>query len=262
MAKYIIKRILLAILILFGVSLILYILVRCMPMNYIESKFLTLKQTNGLSDEDYANLLALYGLDDDSFLGILKGYWNWLSNFLQGDLGKSWKFTIPVTEVIGSKMGVSFAVAFVSLIIEMLIAIPLGIKCACNQYGKLDYIVTFLCMIGISFPSFFLGNMFIKWFAVDLGWFDVLGGLGEGGLAASPKKSITPSSLKKSWSIFINCVIFILLIFSTVTGVPSSHSAQSARNLYISFFALGSFFIRNLETFIITVIPTESASLF
>ena len=182
MAKYIIKRILLAILILFGVSLILYILVRCMPMNYIESKFLTLKQTNGLSDEDYANLLALYGLDDDSFLGILKGYWNWLSNFLQGDLGKSWKFTIPVTEVIGSKMGVSFAVAFVSLIIEMLIAIPLGIKCACNQYGKLDYIVTFLCMIGISFPSFFLGNMFIKWFAVDLGWFDVLGGLGEGGL--------------------------------------------------------------------------------
>ena len=51
MAKYIIKRILLAILILFGVSLILYILVRCMPMNYIESKFLTLKQTNGLSDE-------------------------------------------------------------------------------------------------------------------------------------------------------------------------------------------------------------------
>ena len=84
---------------------------------------------------------------------------------------------MPVTEVIGNKMGISFAIAFVSLIIELIIAIPLGIKCACNQYGKLDYTVTFLCMIGISFPSFFLGNMLIKWFAVDLGWFDPMSGL-------------------------------------------------------------------------------------
>ena len=177
MVKYIIKRILLAILILFGVSVILYFLVRCMPSNYVEQKFAALRQNSGLTDEDYNNLLALYGLDDNSFLGILKGYWNWLSNFLKGNLGKAFIENVPVTEVIGNKMGISFAIAFVSLIIELIIAIPLGIKCACNQYGKLDYTVTFLCMIGISFPSFFLGNMLIKWFAVDLGWFDPMSGL-------------------------------------------------------------------------------------
>ena len=177
MVKYIIKRILLAVLILFGVSVILYFLVRCMPSNYVEQKFAALRQNSGLTDEDYNNLLALYGLDDNSFLGILKGYWNWLSNFLKGNLGKAFIENVPVTEVIGNKMGISFAIAFVSLIIELIIAIPLGIKCACNQYGKLDYTVTFLCMIGISFPSFFLGNMLIKWFAVDLGWFDPMSGL-------------------------------------------------------------------------------------
>ena len=177
MVKYIIKRILLAILILFGVSVILYFLVRCMPSNYVEQKFAALRQNSGLTDEDYNNLLALYGLDDNSFLGILKGYWNWLSNFLKGNLGKAFIENVPVTEVIGNKMGISFAIALVSLIIELIIAIPLGIKCACNQYGKLDYTVTFLCMIGISFPSFFLGNMLIKWFAVDLGWFDPMSGL-------------------------------------------------------------------------------------
>lgn len=177
MVKYIIKRILLAILILFGVSVILYFLIRLMPMNYIQNKLSTLMNTNSLPPETYENMLALYGLDDSSFLGILKGYWNWLSSFFHGDLGLSFKYTIPVTEVIGRRMGVSFAIAFISLIIELLIAIPLGIKCACNQYGKLDYTVTFLCMIGISFPSFFLGNMLVKWFAVDLRWFDPLGGL-------------------------------------------------------------------------------------
>ena len=63
-----------------------------------------------------------------------------------------------------------------SLILQLAIAIPLGIKCACNQYGKLDYFATVLTMIGISFPTFFLGSILIKVFAVDLGWFDV-GGL-------------------------------------------------------------------------------------
>jgi peptide/nickel transport system permease protein len=126
-------------------------------------------------------MLALYGLDDNSFLGILKGYWNWLSKFLQGDMGTSFQYGIPVNEVIAKYMGTSFAISLVALILEMIIAIPLGIKCACNQYGKFDYVVTVICMVCMAFPSFFLGNMLIKWFAVDLGWFD-LGGLSSSNL--------------------------------------------------------------------------------
>jgi peptide/nickel transport system permease protein len=176
MVKYIIKRLLLAILILFGVSVILYFLIRLMPVDYFTSKFSSQLAAGGMTQEDLDHVLEIYGLNDNSFLGILKGYWSWLSNFLKGDMGTSFQYGEKVEDVIASRMGISFGISFVALILEVIIAIPLGIKCACNQYGKFDYIVTVLCMIGMAFPSFFLGNLLIKWFAVDLGWFD-LGGL-------------------------------------------------------------------------------------
>lgn len=176
MVKYIVKRILLALLVLFGVSLILYVLIRCMPTNYVINTFGTLSSSGDLKEEDLQRLLALYGLDDNSFGGIIKGYFGWLGGFLSGNMGKSWLYGEEVSTVITQRMGVSFSISFVSLILELLIAIPLGIKCACNQYGKIDYTVTVLCMVGVSFPSFFLGSLLIKWFAADLGWFET-GGL-------------------------------------------------------------------------------------
>ncbi|MDE6001388.1 MAG: ABC transporter permease, partial [Clostridia bacterium] len=113
---------------------------------------------------------------NNSFANIFSGYWTWLGNFLKGDMGTSFQLGDPVSYVIKSKMGISFSISLVSLIIEMLIAIPLGIKCACNQYGKFDYATTVICMTCMAFPSFFLGNMLIKWLAVDWGWFE-MGGL-------------------------------------------------------------------------------------
>ncbi len=169
MVKYVIKRLLLAVLILLGVSVILYTLVRCMPTNFVENKYWSTHAIGG-SEEDLQRWLAIYGLDDNSFWGIIKGYFTWLGNVFKGDLGVSWKYGQPVEDIIFENMGVSFGIAFVSLILELIIAIPLGIKCACNQYGKLDYAVTVLVMIGISFPTFFLGNLVIKWFSLDLGW--------------------------------------------------------------------------------------------
>lgn len=105
----------------------------------------------------------------------MKGYVKWLVACFRGDLGTSWKYGSPVGDVIFKNMGISFLIAFVSLILELAIAIPLGIKSACNQYGKLDYAATVLTMIGISFPSFFFGSLMIKIFAVDLGWFPSTG---------------------------------------------------------------------------------------
>ncbi len=177
MVKYCIKRILLAILILFGVSVILYTLVRCMPSNVIEQKFISAMGSGGGEglEEKLQQALAVYGLDDNSVRGIFNGYFKWLGNLLQGDLGQSWKYARPVEDVIFENMGVSFGISFVALLLELIIAIPLGIKCACNQYGKLDYAVTVFTMIGIAFPTFFLGNLMIKWFSVDLGWFESKG---------------------------------------------------------------------------------------
>ena len=176
--KFIVKRLLLSLLILFGVSLILYVLVRLMPVDYLESKFSAQLASGGMTWEDFENIKKLYGLDDNSFWGIIKGYFSWLGGFVTGDMGTSFKYSMPVGDVILDKMGTSFLISLVALILQVIIAIPLGIRCAVKQYSKFDYTVTVLCMIGMAFPSFFFGNMLIKWFAEDLGWFPV-GGMND-----------------------------------------------------------------------------------
>lgn len=106
---------------------------------------------------------------------ILGGYFGWLGNMLKGDLGMSFKFKQPVAQAIFKNMGISFAIALVATILQFLIAIPLGIKAATNQYGVVDYSVTVLTMMGISLPTFFFAAIVIRIFAFGLGWFEVGG---------------------------------------------------------------------------------------
>lgn len=172
MVKYIIKRLLLTVLILFGVSIILYFLVRLIPDNYLYTKI----PANAEDIEaEVAKLKEYFGIADNSFVGIWKGYFSWLGNFVKGDFGVSYIEKQPVADIIFNNMWISFAISFISLILQLIIAIPLGIKCACNQYGKLDYTATVLTMVGISFPSFFFGAIVIKFFGLELGWFPVGG---------------------------------------------------------------------------------------
>jgi len=176
MAKYIIKRLLMALLILLGVSMIIYFLIRLMPVNYIENKVAAMSAGGvTVSDETVQAMFKLYGLGDDSFLGILKGYFNWLGALSRFDLGTSFKYAAPVADVIFEHMGVSFAVALIATIFEFMIAIPLGITAATHQYSIRDYVVTVLVMVGISLPSFFFGNILKDLLAVKLGWFPVSG---------------------------------------------------------------------------------------
>ena len=172
MLKYILKRLGLAVLILLGVSLIIYILVRSMPVSFIEGKIAEMNQGGAtIPEETVESMKKLYGLEDDSFVGILKGYVNWLGKLVQFDFGTSFKYGAPVIDVIRDHMGVSFAIAFVAVILEFLIAIPLGITAATHQYSARDYIVTVLVMIGISLPAFFFGQVLKDLFANKLGWF-------------------------------------------------------------------------------------------
>ncbi len=172
MLKYIIKRLLLSILILLGVSLIIYILIRCMPVSFIDDKIAQLSQNGAtIPEETVANMKKLYGLEDDSFMGIIRGYVNWLGNLCRLDFGDSFKYGVPVTQVIKKYMGVSFAVALIATVFEFMIAIPLGVTAATHQYSIRDYVVTILVMIGISLPSFFFGQILKDVFAMKLGWF-------------------------------------------------------------------------------------------
>ena len=191
MLKYIIKRLLLSIVILLGVSLIIYFLVRLMPVDFIQNKINAMNQGGATIDQETVDAMyEMYGLTDGSFIGILKGYVTWLGNLFQFDLGTSFVYAEPVVDVIVSKMGVSFAVAIIATFFEFMIAIPLGITAATHQYSLRDYIVTIVVMVGISLPSFFFGQMLKDLFANKLGWFPPSGLVDAGssatGLALLP----------------------------------------------------------------------------
>ena len=176
MFKYILKRIGYSILILLGVSLIIYFLIRLMPVDFIQDKINAMNQGGAtVSEETVEAMYKMYGLGDNSFMGILSGYFSWLSALARFDLGTSFVYGIPVAQVIVEHMGISFAISLVATVFEFMIAIPLGITAATHQYSLRDYIVTILVMIGISLPSFFFGQMLKDVLALKLGWFPASG---------------------------------------------------------------------------------------
>ena len=179
MLKYILKRIIISIFLLLGVSVILYVLLRCMPTDFVENRILALVQNGGeVSEEFIQQMYHTYGLDGNIFVG----YFTWLGNVFQGDFGNSFISQRPVLSEIFSadRIGTSFFVAFIAVIFEFMIAIPLGITAATHQYSVRDYVVTVLVLIGISLPSFFFGQMLKEIFANKLGWFPV-SGMGSAG---------------------------------------------------------------------------------
>jgi peptide/nickel transport system permease protein len=177
---YIVKRLLISIVVLLGVSIIIYSLVRMMPNNYLDIKFASKLQSGDMTLEQLEAFKVQYGISDNSFSGIVSGYFKWLGNMLKGDLGTSFKYELPVAEVIGSNMWVSFAIAVIATILQFAIAIPLGITSATHQYSKRDYAVTVFTMIGIALPTYFFAAIIVKVFSVQLGWFPSSGLISAG----------------------------------------------------------------------------------
>lgn len=171
MVKYIIKRLAVSIIILLGVSIIIYTMVRLMPTDYVDTKYASQLQSGTITQEDIAHFKSLYGIGDNSFEGIVGGYAKWITNLAKGDLGLSFKYEKPVGQVISENMWVSFAIAVIATILQFSLSVPLGISSATNQYSLKDYAVTFFTMIGISLPTYFFAAIVVKVFSVDLGLF-------------------------------------------------------------------------------------------
>ncbi len=174
MLKYTIKRLLYSVLILFFVMLIIYALMYNMPNGYIQQRAMELasKPNAQRSYQEWLDFLnAQYGMDK----GVIVGFFTWIGTVFQGNLGESWYWTLPVTEVFSNTVWFSFALGLVSLIFEVLIAIPLGIKAAKNQYGFVDYFASAFAMVCISLPTFFLATLLKYIFVMKLGWFDISG---------------------------------------------------------------------------------------
>lgn len=190
-------------LILLGVSFILYALLRCMPTDFVESKILALN-TSGVevSDAFIKQMYKTYGLDGT----IVQGYFNWIGNVCKLDFGNSFiNQRSVISEIFDpDKLGTSFLVAAVATVFEFLIAIPLGITAATHQYSLRDYFVTVLVLIGISLPSFFFGQMLKDIFANKLGWLPV-SGMKDAGVTYA-----------NAWEAFVDYVRHMILPILTV----------------------------------------------
>ncbi|MBP3465573.1 MAG: ABC transporter permease [Angelakisella sp.] len=177
MRKYILKRILISIVILFFVGFLIYALMRCLPTSYIENMARQKSMQPGSKsfEEWMAQLTTMYNMDKN----IIPGYFAWLGNALRGQFGDSWFYTVPVLEKFNDCIWLSFAMGGIAFLLEVLIAIPLGIIAATKQYSRADYTISILALAGISLPTFFFASLLKLMFSVKLGWFDLFGLVGR-----------------------------------------------------------------------------------
>ncbi len=168
MWKYIVRRLLQMIPIIIGISIIIYLIVHMVPGNFIRSQALAAK----MSMEQIRHLEDLYGINDPIYIG----YFKWIRAIVtQFDFGTSFVYKKPVTWVMFTFIRNSMKLAIPAFIIEVILAVPIGIISATRQYSKTDMSFTFLTMLGISFPSFFLASLLQKYLALQLGWFPLSG---------------------------------------------------------------------------------------
>ena len=174
MLKFTVKRLLYSVLILFFVMFLIYALIYSMPNGYVETKARELASRPGTGKsaaEWLADLNAQYGMDK----GVVMGYFTWLKSAVTGNFGDSWAWTVPVLTQFQNTIWYSFALGLISFILQILIAIPLGISAARKQYSLTDYSSTVISMVCISMPTFFLATILKLIFAVKLGWLDITG---------------------------------------------------------------------------------------
>ncbi|MEM1163753.1 MAG: ABC transporter permease [Pseudomonadota bacterium] len=166
MAGYILKRLISAIPVLFGISVIVFLIMAMIPgdpATAILGSFATPENVEKLNRD--------LGLDQ----GLVQRYFIWLGNMLQGDFGRSFALNRPVIDEVLERFNATLILAGTSFVICALLGIAAGVVSASRQYGFADKAITFVVLLGISVPSFFLGMMMILIFAVNLRWFPVSG---------------------------------------------------------------------------------------
>jgi peptide/nickel transport system permease protein len=166
MAAYVAKRLLFAIPVLFGLSLIVFLIMAMIPGDPA-----TAILGSYATPENVEQLNRALGLDRS----LPQQYLIWLGNLAQGDLGRSYALNRPVLDEVLERFSATLVLAGTALVLCSILGLLAGIVSAVRQYGWTDRIVTVLVLIGISTPSFFLGLILILIFAVRLRWFPASG---------------------------------------------------------------------------------------
>lgn len=159
MTTFITRRLIQTLVVILLLSYFCFYLMTLMPGDPVE---LMIQSNPKITSEDIARLRELYGLDQPAY----KRYLTWATPLLQGDLGYSRTYRVPVTELMGPKLWNTFVLSLLSLVLAIAISVPLGVISALRAGSKLDYFINFIAFAGISVPSFWLALILIMVFAV------------------------------------------------------------------------------------------------
>ena len=166
MGSYILKRLLSAIPVILGITVIVFLI-----MSLIPGDPATAILGSYATPENVAKINKDLGLDKP----MVARYFIWLGNMLTGDFGRSFSLNRPVIDEVLERFNATLILAGTSFVLCAILGILAGTISAARQYGFADKAITFTVLIGISVPSFFLGMMMILVFAVDLRWLPVSG---------------------------------------------------------------------------------------
>lgn len=216
MARYVLRRLILAIPLLFGISIVLFALVHLPPGGPAD----IYAGAPGVTAEDLARIQENLGLNEPLPVQYLK----WLRGTLSGDWGRSYKDGRPVTQAILERLPATLELMVASSVIAIVLAIPIGLYTATRRRSASRYVVNAFTMLGISVPTFWTGLMVILIFAGQLGWIPT-GGRGTDGLVDRLHHLIAPALVLAS----VNVAGWARYIHSSMIEVMQADYIRTAR---------------------------------
>jgi len=170
MTAYIIRRLILAIVVVFLVSILIFFAMRLLPGDPIRM-IITPSESREYTAQQIAQLEHEFGLDRP----LVVQYFSWINGIFHGDLGVSIISRTPVSEEILKCLPITLHLGLSAFIVGIIIGVPAGIICAVKRGTFIDTLVTALSNLGITIPVFWLGLMLIYIFALYLRWLPVMG---------------------------------------------------------------------------------------
>jgi peptide/nickel transport system permease protein len=170
MFGYIVHRLLIMIPTLLVISIVIFTIIQLPPGDYFSTYVAELQSQGEAVDlQKIAFLKAQYGFDKP----VWEQYLYWVAGLLHGDMGYSFEYNLPVRDIVGDKLLLTFIVSFATVVFTYLVAFPIGIYSATHQYSWSDHSLTFLGFLGLATPNFLLALVLLYianvYFGISIG---------------------------------------------------------------------------------------------
>lgn len=255
MTTYIIRRIIISLPIILGITIIVFLLANMMPGDAV----MAMISSDTPLESDLIKLRqGQLGLD----LPLTVQYTRWLGNLLHGNLGYSFQTGQPVGEMIVQRIPATLELMGISLLISIILGVILGTVSALRQYSVLDYSLTLFGFTGISIPDFFLGMILIFIFALKLGWFPT-SGMVTAGTEFSWIDNLRHLVLPAFALALVRTAVFMRYTRASVLEVINDDYVRTARAKGLTeFVVIARHILRNALIPVITVIGVSLTVLF